>query len=37
LLEAAKQGGVKIPWVPVSTAAYREAKIDVYQAVVTSL
>lgn len=32
LLEAAKQGGVKILWVPVSTAAYQEAKIDVYQA-----
>ncbi|MFL5348674.1 MAG: toll/interleukin-1 receptor domain-containing protein [Hyalangium sp.] len=33
LLEAAKQGGVKILWVPVSTAAFKEAKIDIYQAV----
>jgi len=33
LLEAARQGGVKILWVPVSTCAFKEAKLDVYQAV----
>jgi hypothetical protein len=32
LLEAARQGGVKILWVPVSTAAYEETKIYMYQA-----
>jgi hypothetical protein len=34
LLEAAKQGGVTILWVPVNTAAYKEAGIDIYQAAI---
>jgi hypothetical protein len=32
LLEAAKRGSVKILWVPVSTAAYEETSIYMYQA-----
>jgi hypothetical protein len=33
LLEAAKQGGVKILWAPVKTAAFQEANLGQYQAV----